>query len=113
MLHRRKFLQMGIATVAGAGAGPLVAPAASSKRIAALTTTYFRYSHADNIITRFMEGYSINGKSFPPPCKVASLFIEQTRDTDIGNPLARHWKIPLVKSIADALTLGGSKLAVD
>src|SRR6516225_8565819 len=91
----------------------IVAPAASSKKIAALVTTYFRYSHADNIVTRFMEGYSIVGKSYPPPCKVASLFIEQVNDLDIGQPLARRWKIPLAKSIADALTLGGSKLAVD
>src|SRR5262249_15513021 len=33
--------------------------------------------------------------------------------TDIGRPLAKQWKIPLVKSVADALTLGGDKLAVD
>jgi hypothetical protein len=114
---RREFL----AGAAGLGAGALAAsagpglidPPASSKKIAAVVTTYHRYSHADNIVTRFMEGYSIVGKSYPPPCKVASLYIEQVNDLDIGQPLARRWKIPLAKSIADALTLGGSKLAVD
>src|SRR5207248_1357075 len=65
------------------------------------------------IVTRFMEGYSITGTSFPPPCKVASLFIEQAGDLDIGRPLARRWKVPLATSIADALTLGTGKLAVD
>jgi hypothetical protein len=60
-----------------------------------------------------MEGYSIAGKSYPPPCRVASLFIEQVKDIDIGRPLARRWKIPLFKSVAEALTLGGDKLAVD
>jgi hypothetical protein len=60
-----------------------------------------------------MEGYSIVGKSFPPPCQVASLYIEQVGETDIGRPLAKQWKVPLVKSIADALTLGGDRLAVD
>ena len=93
--------------------GQLIPPPASDKKIAAIVTTYHRYSHADNIVTRFMEGYSIKGKSYPPPCKVASLFIEQVNDLDIGTPLAKRWKIPVVKSIADALTLGTGKLAVD
>jgi hypothetical protein len=122
MLHslstRRQFLARS-AGVAGAvflarpGFGQLVSPPASDKRLAAIVTTYHRYSHADNIITRFIEGYSIVGKSYPPPCKIASLYIDQVTDTDIGRPLANFWKIPLARSIADALTLGGDKLAVD
>src|SRR6476660_8951193 len=110
---RRQFLISGAAALAAAGAEPLIAPAGSTKKIAAITTAYFRYSHADNIITRFMEGYSIAGKSYPPPCRVASLYIEQTGDLDIGKPLARRWKIPCYDAIADALTLGTGKLAVD
>ncbi|MGE3805747.1 MAG: hypothetical protein AB7K24_13805 [Gemmataceae bacterium] len=118
MQHRRDFLRDSLALGAGAllsstGAGQLVAPAASNKKVACLVTTYHRYSHADNIVTRFMEGYSIIGKSFPPPCKVASLYVEQVTDIDIGQPLARRWRIPLCKSIDEALTLGKGKLAVD
>jgi hypothetical protein len=94
-------------------AAQLVAPPASPKKVACLVTTYARYSHADNIVTRFMEGYSIVGKSYPPPCQVASLYIEQVNDLDIGQPLARRWKVPLYKTMAEALTLGGDKLAVD
>src|SRR5438552_866692 len=85
----------------------------SKKRVAAIATTYHRYSHADNIVTRFIEGYSIIGTSFPPPCRVASLFIDQVNDADIGRPLARHWEVPVYKTIPEALTLGGNKLAVD
>src|SRR5262245_19007254 len=115
--NRRGFLlqSAGLAAAACAparGQGVIAAPA-SPKKVAAVVTTYFRYSHADNIVTRFMEGYSIVGKSYPPPCRVASLFIEQVNHLDIGSPLARRWKIPLAKSVADALTLGTSKLAVD
>jgi len=118
MSTRRQFLHRS----AGLGAtlllapqatGQLVAPAASPKKIAALVTTYHRYSHADNIVTRFMEGFSIAGKSYPPPCKVGSLYIEQVNELDIGRPLAKRWNIPLFYNIAEALTLGGSKLAVD
>lgn len=116
--HRRGFLQ----SAAGLGAGLLMPqglhartpPAAQTeKQVAAIVTNYRRYSHADNIVTRFMEGYSIAGKSYPPPCRVASLYIDQVGDTDIGRPLARWWEVPLVNSPAEALTLGGQKLAVD
>lgn len=117
-MSRRTFLGEGsalasAALLAGSGAGQLIAPAASPKKIACLVTAYFRYSHADNIVTRFMEGYSIVGKSYPPPCKVASLYIEQVDDRDIGRPLAKRWNIPIYKTMAEALTLGGDKLAVD
>jgi hypothetical protein len=115
---RRQFLRYGTALGAAAllprpSAGKVIAAPASEKKVAALVTTYFRYSHADNIVTRFMEGYSIVGKSFPPPCRVASLYIEQVGDTDIGRPLAKRWNIPVYKTMAEALTLGGDQLAVD
>jgi len=101
------------AQVAPEASAQTVASPATNKKVAALVTIYHRYSHADNIVTRFMEGYSIVGKSYPPPCKVSSLFIEQINDQDIGGPIARRWKIPLHESIASALTLGTGKLAVD
>jgi hypothetical protein len=117
-MNRRDFLARagGLAAVGLGGSrghGQLIDRPASDKKVAAIVTTYHRYSHADNLVTRFMEGYSIVGESYPPPCRVASLYIEQTPETDIGRPLARQWKIPLAKSIAEALTLGGNELAVD
>jgi hypothetical protein len=117
MTTRRHFLRRAAtagAALLGARAGADVIDApGSSKKVAAIVTAYFRYSHADNIVTRFMEGYSVVGKSYPPPCRVASLYIDQVDDLDIGRPLARRWKIPLASNIAEALTLGGDKLAID
>jgi hypothetical protein len=116
--HRRHFLR-DTASLATGLLVPLPAlgrqppPAASKKRVAAIVTTYHRYSPADNIVTRFIEGYSIVGRSYPPPCRVASLFIDQVNDADIGRPLAKHWEVPVFKTIREALTLGGDKLAVD
>jgi hypothetical protein len=113
-MNRREFLATtGAALLPQLAIGQFLAPPASDTKVACIATTYHRYSHADNIITRFMEGYSIIGKSFPPPCRVASLYIEQVGDTDIGRPLAKRWNIPLVSSVAEALTLGTGKLAVD
>jgi hypothetical protein len=116
-LHRRDFLRqsagLGAALLGSQASGQVLAPPASNKRIAALVSCYYRYSHADNIVTRFFEGYSINGQSFPPPCRVASLYIDQIGENDLGRPLANRWGVPVYKSIAEALTLGGDRLAVD
>ena len=115
---RPRFLSTAAAAAAGWGLSNCVwgrtpPPPASDKRVAAIVTAYHRYSHADNIVTRFIEGYSIRGQSYPPPCRVAALYIDQTLDTDIGRPLAKHWDVPVVDTIEEALTLGGDKLAVD
>jgi hypothetical protein len=115
---RRQFLAGALALPTGLLAAPptprkALPTAASRKKVAAIVTAYHRYSHADNIVTRFMEGYSIVGKSYAPPARVASLYIDQTPANDIGRPLADHWGVTVVKSIADALTLGSDTLAVD
>lgn len=83
------------------------------KRIAAITTAYFKYSHADDIITKFIEGYGIIGRVHKPHCQVVSLSIEQFPETDIGKGMAARYKIPLFKTAAETLTLGGKDLAVD
>lgn len=117
-LHRREFLSsaaaLGTAAVlARPGLGQVRPAPASTKKVAAIVSTYYRYSHADNIVTRFMEGYSIVGTSYPPPCEVAALWIDQVTDKDIGRPLAKRWSVPVFSTIAEALTLGCEELAVD
>jgi hypothetical protein len=88
-------------------------PDGPRKRIAAVTTAYFRYSHADDIITKFIEGYAVAERTHMPHCEVVSLAIEQFPERDIGRGLAACYRIPLFGSPAGALTLGGPRLAVD
>src|SRR6476646_2991477 len=108
MMRRRDFL----ATVT-AGALPLSAWQERKPRIAALSTTYHVRSYSDNFITRFLEGYWINEKYYPTPCQVVSLYLDQVHPADIGHRLGMAYGFPVVKSIAEALTLGTGKLAVD
>lgn len=91
----------------------LPAPSGRPQRIAALTTAYFRYSHADDIITKFIEGYSVVGRTHLPHCKVVSLYIEQFPPTDIGRGIAARYGLPLFDQPAAALRCGGDDLAVD
>ena len=103
-ISRRGFLSLPAAAMA---------PKAGRKRIAALSTTYFVRSHSDNFITRFLEGYWIGERFHPPPCDIVSLYMDQVHPADIGYRLSAAYGFPVMKSIADALTLGTGKLAVD
>ena len=88
-------------------------PDGPRKRIAAIATVYFRYSHADDIITKFIEGYAVAERTHMPHCEVVSLAIEQFPQSDIGRGMSARYRIPLFGSPAGALTLGGPRLAVD
>ena len=114
-MERRRFLKTTTAGLIGATSrwGTTDEQPPERKRIAALSTTYHVRSHADNFITRFLEGYWINDDYYEPPCLVASLFVEQVHDADVSDRLARSWGVPRYRTIGEALTLGGEELAVD
>jgi len=83
-------------------------------KIAAIATIYHKYSHAQHIVDRFLEGYGWNGRHHRPPMELASLYVEQCGENDLSRDrAARFPSMQIVPTIADALTLGGSRLAVD
>ena len=82
--------------------------------MAAVVTTYFKYSHAQHIVDRFLDGYGWNGAHHYPPMDLVSLYVDQVGENDLSRERARrHPAMKICPSIAEALTLGGSKLAVD
>ena len=83
-------------------------------RIAAIVTTYHPYSHAQHIVDRFLEGYGWNGRHHHPPVDLVSLYVDQIHEKDLSRDRARRFPgMKIYPTIADALTLGGSDLAVD
>src|SRR5262245_29129091 len=108
MISRREFILSVAAGVAGR-------PAAGQPRRknAALSTAYHPRSHSDNFITRILARYWINDRYYPPPCDVVSLFTDQVEANDISRRLAAAYGVKICPTIADALTLGTGKLAVD
>jgi hypothetical protein len=132
---------LGVALTAGASANaglastpapvpgqPAGAGGSARPRVAALASVYFYLSHAYHIVGRFLDGFpdydgqGIDGGQVGPlgpnlhmpPFEVASLYIEQVSDaTDLGRAKARKHGVRLSPTIADALTLGTGKLAVD
>jgi len=103
--------------LAGAASAPLLAGAQSRParpKLAAITTTYFKYSHTQHIVDRFLEGYGWNGTHHHPPMDLVSLYVDQIGDRDLSNDRAKRFpSMKMYPTIAEALTLGGSKLAVD
>ncbi len=83
-------------------------------RLAAIGTIYFRHSHTQHIVDRFLDGYGWNGKHHHPEMDLVSLYIDQIGKNDLSRErAARHPEMKMYKTIAEALTLGGDKLAVD
>ncbi len=82
-------------------------------RVAAIVTAYYPDSHADVIVTKLLEGYTLHGVPTAPRIEVASLFLDQTPLDDIGRRLAAEHGVPVFETIGEALAAGGSGVAVD
>ena len=83
-------------------------------KIAALVTEYRKYSHAQNIIDRFLEGYSWEGRWHRPEIDIVSLYVDQFPESDLSRErAARNPDLKIYPTIAEALTQGGNRLAVD
>jgi hypothetical protein len=114
---RRQFLEASGAAAALSAVGAVeAAESARPPRIAALASVYFYLSHAYHIVGRFLDGFMVHDGQgvHKPALDVASLFIEQVNEvSDLGRAKAQRHGVRLSPSIADALTLGTGKLAVD
>ncbi|MBI2952105.1 hypothetical protein HYY27_08425 [bacterium] len=83
------------------------------KKIAAVVTEYRPNSHADVIVTKFLKGFPTDDGLIAPRVEVASMYMDQLPDNDIGWAMATEHGVPVYPSIPKALTRGGKELAVD
>ena len=83
-------------------------------KIAAIVTEYRKYSHGQHIVDRFLEGYGWNSRHHYPPMDLVSLYVDQRPEGDLSRDRAERFpQMKIYPTVADALTLGGSDLAVD
>lgn len=115
---RRHFLAAAIGGAATVGSKPSRAatklPASAKPRVAFLGTVVKKHSHAQHFLDRHTLGYTWNGGWQEPRIEVASVYVDQfPEEEDLARSrIARH-KLKQFPSIAEALTLGGEKIAVD
>lgn len=113
---RRHFLAGSGLSVAAALRGATAAqePPRGRLKVAAIYTVFHHRSHAHVILEKFLRPYLFNGKRIQPPVEVVSFYADQTRaEGDMTQQVSRQFKVPVYKTIAEALTLGGKDLAVD
>ena len=97
-----------------AGPGDGIHMKARRPRIAAVVTEYRERSHAQHIVDGFLQDYGWNGRRHRPATDLVSLYVDQVPDGDLSRDrAARFPSMKIYPTIADALTLGGSGLAVD
>ncbi len=101
-------------------------------QIAVIATTYSPFSHADVIVSRYLEAWPDDQSvGWAPQTQIASLFVDQfpprawgeipknerertyQADVDMARWVSRQYDVPLYDSIRAALCLGGEELAVD
>ena len=88
----------------------------SAKRpqLAAVVTAYRKYLHPQHVVDRFLDGYGWGGTYHHPEMDVVSLYVDQRGEGDVfEDRLDRHPSLKLYPTIAEAVTRGTSKLAVD
>lgn len=110
MLTRRGFL-------AAQGALALAAQAHGAQdrrpRVAAVITEFRRNSHAEVIVGRMLRGYHYEGRRCEPRVEVVSMYTDQVPDNDMSRDMAAAHGVRIFPTVARALTMDGSGLAVD
>jgi hypothetical protein len=110
MFNRRQFA----GTLAAVCAPALTSGAAQSrKKIALLATEVYEHSHAQHFLDRFSMGYAMGGRWREPQADLAAVYIDQFHSRDIGKQRLAKYGLRQSSNIAEALTRGGSTLAVD
>ncbi len=113
MITRRTFLAGATAVAAGAVAPKTQAAQSPRKKVAFLGTEVRLHSHAQHFLDRMTLGYAWGGGWQEPRVDIGSVFIDQFPEGDLSRERVKRHQLKLYPTIADALTLGGSRLAVD
>jgi hypothetical protein len=118
LLTRREMLAMtsvaGVAALAGISPNALAQTPQKRPRIACLVSYWgLPTSHADWIINKLLDGYWWHGAFTPSRVEVVSVYIHQLDTSLLGQKVCRTKNIPIYKTAGEAVTLGGSELAVD
>src|SRR4051794_5081726 len=110
MTSRRRFLAGSTALALTPG---LARGETGRKTVAFLGTEVRTLSHAQHFLDRMTLGYSWAGEWIAPRIEVASLYVDQFPGRDLSRGRASRHKLTMYPTIEEALTLGGSGLAVD
>jgi len=101
------------ASLALAAGGAEQPPSAARKKVALIGTHVQKFSHAQHFLDRLLEGYGWQGRHHHPALELAGLYIDQFPASDLARERSARFGVKLQPTVADALTLGTGRLAVD
>ena len=81
--------------------------------VAAAATVYRHNAHADIILSRLFQTYTLDGQGEISPLRLAALYTDQLPSNDISRRLSAAYQFPIFNTIGETLTLGGATLAVE
>jgi hypothetical protein len=88
--------------------------AGNRPKLAAITTVYRKMAHTQHVVDRYLEGYGWNGTHHHPEMDLIALYVDQVGADDLSRDrAARFPAMKIYPTIAEALTCGTGKLAVD
>ncbi|WP_276360033.1 hypothetical protein [Daejeonella sp. H1SJ63] len=83
-------------------------------RVAVLATYWAATrSHADWLVNKLIDGYWWQGAHLDSGIEIVSVYLHQHDASQLGQKVAKAKGIPVYRSVAEAVTLGGKELAVD
>ncbi len=111
-ITRRAFALQTGAILAGAGVVGAAQPERRERLpVAAIVTEYRTNSHADVIVGKILEGFDQDGGA-GPALRLAALYTDQVPKNDLSRELAKKHGFRIARTIEEAITLGGDKIAV-
>ena len=112
--RRRVLTDLGLGGLASF-AGPSLLRGAGLRRkklpVAAVITQYFKYSHADVLVGKILNGWRQAGGP-GPDLELVSMYVDQFSEKDLSRDLAKKHGFRIVKTIDEAVTLGTNRVSV-
>ena len=112
--RRQAIKSLGLGGLAGFATPALLAAAPARRKklpLAAVITEYWKYSHADVILGKILNGWRQAGGE-GPDLELVSVYVDQFPENDLSRGLARKHGFRIAGTIDEALTLGTNKVAV-
>ena len=109
-ITRRSFL---LSSAAASISALAAEPSAPRKKIALIATEVYTMSHAQHFLDRLALGYNWEGKWLAPEVDLVAMYVDHFPEKDLAKGRSKKYGIKIYSSIADAITLGTGKLAVD
>jgi hypothetical protein len=94
-------------------AAPILLAQPRKPRVACILNAYFPDSHADVFVSRLLDGYRLDHAWHDPRLETVSFYVDQFPKNDMARDQAEEHGIKIYPSVAEAMRLGGSRIAVD